>query len=189
MISSFRVYIVSLALAVLGIACTAGDAAESSGGSGAGSLGNEQKGDSSQDSGDAAPGIGNDSVGNKPEWPTDAASEPDAGSCEDPHYPLDGNNPYEQECWGPPWSYCANGCYGAGSRACSPDGSVCCQFACSCVPCGWKHCLCSGGPSAECEESGCGPVTENAPACEFDPMSSMTDPKPMICWDGLVPPR
>lgn len=188
MIVNRLVHTLFIGMGLLAVACTAGDADKPSNGSGAGSLGNEQKEDSNPAADDGGDGSELDSIAVKPDGSFGDVTESDTEWCADPHFPLDNNNPYERECWDPPWSYCANGCYGAGSRACSPDGAVCCQFACSCVPCGWKHCLCSGGPTAECEESGCGPVTEGAPECDFDPMAYDTNPKPMICWDGLLPP-
>lgn len=45
------------------------------------------------------------------------------------------------ECWNPPFNYCASGAGQAVTRACPPSETFCCEFHTTCVPCGWVKCL------------------------------------------------
>lgn len=43
-------------------------------------------------------------------------------------------------CWDPPQNYCASGGSTILTKGCAPDFGICCQFATSCIPCGWVTC-------------------------------------------------
>ncbi|GMV42435.1 MAG: hypothetical protein AMXMBFR64_41510 [Myxococcales bacterium] len=71
--------------------------------------------------------------------------------CEKPHYISDSadfpDSPTgDPECWAPPESWCAYGGGGAVTPACAPDGSACCSFGSTCIPCGWVNCMEAGAP-------------------------------------------
>lgn len=90
-------------------------------------------------------------------------------------------------CWDPPKKWCAGGGGAAETPACSPDGSVCCNFATTCIPCGWQEC--AGGDTCQ------GP---NGPMHHSDPGFYDNCPHPhpgwqigncVICEDTLLCPE
>lgn len=62
--------------------------------------------------------------------------------CDAPHVFNDGGQ-VGDDCWAPPGNWCASGGGGAVTAACSADGTECCMFSSTCVPCGWE--VCEGG--------------------------------------------
>lgn len=110
---------------------------------------------------------------------TSAQNEVDSGPCEDPHQFGD-YKVAQDTCWDPPMHYCSQGAGGGTVKACSKDGTFCCKYPTTCIPCNMIACVfkscekpegCAGPP---CEK----PVTVNAVTCNWP------DPKAVFCWDG-----
>lgn len=79
-----------------------------------------------------------------PGWEWDHPSR-----CEDPHSMSDCSSvpPGDPSCWAPPASWCADGGGARETPACSPDGSTCCNFGSTCIPCGWIDCFDEDAPA------------------------------------------
>lgn len=99
-------------------------------------------------------------------------------TCKDPHQ-FNDFKVKDNGCWGPPWDYCSNGCSSAVTKACNPKTGTCCDFGCTCVPCGWTNCTYpkDGAATPGCEKPSAGPTAE----C----LAARPDEKLVICWDGL----
>ncbi len=99
--------------------------------------------------------------------------KPDPGDCQDWHqfgdYKVQDDN-----CWDPPYNYCASGASPMGTRYCKKDLSLCCQTGTTCIPCGDEWFVCSGGPCMQV------PLTPYD-----DPRCKTPDPDLIICWDDL----
>ena len=100
------------------------------------------------------------------------------GTCKDPHQ-FNDFKVKDNGCWGPPLDYCSHGCSSAVTKACNPQTGTCCDFGCTCVPCGWTNCTYpkDGAATPGCEKQSAGPTAE----C----LAAKPDEKLVLCWDGL----
>ncbi len=117
---------------------------------------------------DAAPPPAQDVVA--PSGPSSGAGP---GDCKDWHQFGDYKVPLD-DCWDPPYHYCAQGGGAAGTRYCKNDLSLCCISGSTCIPCGDEWFVCSEGPCMQV------PLTP-----PDDPRCKTPDPDLIICWDDL----
>lgn len=105
---------------------------------------------------------------------TDTSSD---ASCKDPHQFGD-FKVKDNSCWGPPKDYCSNGCGQAITKACNPTNGTCCDFGCTCVPCGWTKC----NQDPKNEPAVCAkPSSVGTAECE----AAKPNYELVICWDGM----
>lgn len=83
-------------------------------------------------------------VGTDAKTETDAAPASDAlpvdVSCQKTGTYGDGLHG-DDTCWAPPAYYCSAGASTVIVKGCSADGTLCCSFESSCIPCGWTSCF------------------------------------------------
>jgi|GEM_PF-3359431 len=84
---------------------------------------------------------------------------------------------YDDYCWNPPEKYCAQGAGMAITPACNPEGTLCCEFGSTCIPCGWS--TCNNNPTAACQL-----FPTDLATCQSAAVKPDMDVT--ICYDGVA---